>query len=133
MSNPTTKAAREAAQAKAETAFVFHPENQARAMIRTRYLQPTGSRPERVKAYARSGRKGEPSMVLPWSYDLDSQGNHARAAAALALSLGWVKEGGRKVLCGGNGDDGTAAFVIIDTAAAAPAGQRNDARGGWAV
>jgi len=133
MSNPTTKAAREAAIAKAATAFVFHPENQSRAMIRTRYLQGTGVKGPRIKAYARSGRKGEPSLTIAFDYEAGSEGSHAKAAAALALSLGWVTEGGRKVLCGGNGDDGTASFVIIDTAAAAPAGQRNNAKGGWAV
>jgi hypothetical protein len=130
MSNPTTKAAREAAIAKAKTAFVLHEQNQARAMIRTRYLQGTGLKGPRVKAYARSGRKGEPSLIVGWDHELDSGPNHARAAAALALLLGWITEGGTKALIGGNGDDGTAAFVIINDGGA---GVRYNTRKGFAA
>lgn len=117
MSKTKTKqdqALKKAAIDKAKTAFVFHPQSQSKAMIRTRYLQGSGIKGPRVKAYTRSGRKGEPSLTLSWDFELEAEGNHAKAAAALALWLGWVTEKGSKVLCGGNGDDGTASFVIIN-------------------
>jgi hypothetical protein len=127
---PSPKALKEAAIAKAKTAFVFHPQSQSKAMIRTRYLQGSGLNGPRMKAYTRSGRKGEPSLVMSYDHELEPAGNHAKAACALALWLGWVTEEGSKVLCGGNGDDGTASFVIINLEPnGEPKTDRNNAKG----
>jgi len=111
---PSPKALKEAVIDKAATAFVFHPQNMSRALIRTRYIPCTDTKGSRVKAYTRSGRKGEPSLVISYDHGLNASGNHSKAAAALALFLGWVKEDGEKVLCGATGDDGTGSFVIIN-------------------
>ena len=45
---PSPKALKEAAIDKAKTALVFHPQSQANAMIRTRYLQGSGIKGPRV-------------------------------------------------------------------------------------
>lgn len=134
---PSPKALKEAIIDKAATAFVFHPQNMTRALIRTKYIPCTDTKGSRMKAYARHGRKGEPSLVMSYDHSLDTSGNHNKAAAALALFLGWVKEDGDCVLCGSTGDDGTGAFIIIratdDDEALTPHGRRDDASGGWAV
>jgi hypothetical protein len=129
MSNPTTKAAREAAIDKAKTAFVFHESNMSRVLIQTRYFGPTDRRGSRIKATSRDGRKSEPSILIPYDYDLGASGNHSKAAAALALMMGWLKDD-EDTLCGSTDGNGSGFFVLVREP---NNGQRNNAKGGWAV
>ena len=129
MNKPTDKAAREAAIDKAATAFVFHESNMSRVLIQTRYLGPTDRRGSRMKAFARDGRKAEPAVLMSYDYALDASGNHSKAAAALALLMGWIKSD-EETLCGSTDGKGRGYFVLVREP---HAGQRNDAKGGWAV
>lgn len=55
-----------------------------RQAIATKFLGPTNSRGARVKASAEAG-----SLTVSWDYALGIEANHAAAARALALKLGW--------------------------------------------
>lgn len=60
--------------------------------IRTKYIGPTNYRGSRVVAATGDVRPstGRPDrLVMSWRDDLDSEGNHKRAAEALARKLGW--------------------------------------------
>lgn len=52
--------------------------------ISTKYLGPTDHRCSRVTAKANAGR-----VSVPWDHDLDVNGNHEAACAALVAKLGW--------------------------------------------
>jgi hypothetical protein len=70
-----------------------------RQAITTRYLGYTAKREARVKATAAAG-----SVTLNWDGSLGIDGNHAKAAKALAEKFGW---GGRWAAGGlpdGNGN-----------------------------
>jgi hypothetical protein len=62
--------------------------------ITTRFLGPTNYRGARIKAtipdYARGDTRKRPSVTLGWDHALTAEGNHAAAARALALKLGWT-------------------------------------------
>ena len=53
--------------------------------IETRILPATNTLPARIKAFTCTGHK----LVQSWSYDLSEAEEHARAAAALIVSLEW--------------------------------------------
>jgi hypothetical protein len=55
-----------------------------RQAIVTKFLPVTNSKPSRVKATAEAG-----SVILSWDHALNSDGNHAKAAATLANKFGW--------------------------------------------
>jgi hypothetical protein len=55
-----------------------------RQAIVTKYLEVTNSKPSRVKATAEAG-----SVTLSWDNALNTDGNHAKAAATLANKFGW--------------------------------------------
>ncbi len=55
-----------------------------RQAIVTKWLGPTNARPSRVKATASAG-----SVTVSWDWGLGVDGNHAAAAAALVVKLGW--------------------------------------------
>jgi len=55
-----------------------------RQAIETKYLPWTNTKPMRVKAYCQAG-----SLTLEWDDGLSANGNHIRAARALADKLGW--------------------------------------------
>lgn len=55
-----------------------------RQAITTKFLGPTNSRGSRVKATAEAG-----SITVEWDYARGIEGNHARAAHALATKLDW--------------------------------------------
>ena len=129
MKTKPTKAAREAAIDKAATAFVFHESNMSRVLIQTRYMPCTDTRGSRMKACARTGRKGEPAIVLHYDHALDASGNHNKAAAALALMMGWLDKD-EHTLCGTTDGNGRGFFVIVREP---HAGERHAASGGWAV
>lgn len=52
--------------------------------IQTKYHGPTNARQARVSAVCETGR-----ISLPWDDELDSEGNHIAAAAALIKKLRW--------------------------------------------
>jgi hypothetical protein len=52
--------------------------------IETKFLGPTNFRGPRIVAKAEAGR-----IVVPWDHALNPAENHARAARALAVKLGW--------------------------------------------
>ena len=73
--------------------------------IATKYLGPTNHRGARVKATSQAG-----SVTMPWDDALDVDANHARAAEALRVKLGWSGE-----WAGGGLPDGTGnAYVRKD-------------------
>ncbi|SFI05414.1 hypothetical protein [Methylobacterium brachiatum] len=55
-----------------------------RQAIITKYHGPTNSRGARVSAKASAGR-----VTIPYTYDASADHIHTRAAARLALKLGW--------------------------------------------
>ena len=57
----------------------------ARQAIETRFLGPTTARGSRVSARCDAGR-----IVVPWDHALNPVENHAAAARALAVKLGWL-------------------------------------------
>ena len=59
-----------------------------RQSIATKYHGPTDYRGARVTARSASGHR----LTVAWNYALDPAGNHAEAARALAIKLGWVGE-----------------------------------------
>lgn len=67
-----------------------------RQAIVTKYLGPTDYRSARVKATAQAG-----TVFVLWDDALDVDGNHERAARALAKRFGW-----KGVLQGGGMPDG---------------------------
>jgi hypothetical protein len=75
-----------------------------RQAISTKYLGPTDYRGGRIKATADAG-----SVTLGWDHALSSLQNHAEAARALALKLGWTG----KYYMGGTGNGYH--FVYADT------------------
>lgn len=129
MKTKPSKAAREAAIDKAATAFVFHESNMSRVLIQTRYVPCTDTRGSRMKAAARTGRKGEPAIVMPYDHALNPDGNHSKAAAALALMMGWLDKD-EYTLCGSTDGNGRGFFVIVREP---HAGERHAANGGFAV
>jgi hypothetical protein len=62
-----------------------------RQAISTKYLGATNSRGSRIKALGRkAGSLGaEMSLTVPWDHALGIDANHAAAAKALAVKLGW--------------------------------------------
>jgi hypothetical protein len=58
--------------------------NWIRAGIETKFLGPTNNRGSRVKATCQAG-----SLTLSWSYELNSDENHYKAAQALADKFSW--------------------------------------------
>ena len=52
--------------------------------IETRYLGPTNTKGGRIKASAWAG-----SVTLPYDHALSTEKNHAKAAFALLLKMGW--------------------------------------------
>jgi hypothetical protein len=56
-----------------------------RQAIHTKFMGPTNTRGSRVKAKADAG-----SITLGWNHALNVGDNHAAAAKALALKLGWT-------------------------------------------
>jgi hypothetical protein len=54
--------------------------------IRTRYYGPTDSRGSRIIA-----RCGGGSVTMPYSYALNTEGNHAAAAQLLLQKLNWAR------------------------------------------
>ena len=59
--------------------------------IWTKYIPATNSRGARIKAIARIADSMGPEMALTTlrNYELDTDADHARAAAELARKLGW--------------------------------------------
>lgn len=53
--------------------------------IGTKYIPPSNTKSSRVKAYAEGGH----SVTFAWSHDLNADGNHTKAAQALAEKMGW--------------------------------------------
>lgn len=129
MKTKPSKAAREAAIDKAATAFVFHESNMSRVLIQTRYMPCTNTRGSRIKATCRDGRKGEPAIVMPYDHALGISGNHNKAAAALALLMGWLRDDA-DTLCGSTDGNGSGFFVLVREP---HAGERHAANGGFAV
>jgi|GEM_PF-2338241 hypothetical protein len=61
--------------------------------IKTKFIGPSNTRGSRVKAETCEAlREHRRSVTLSWDHSLDGQGNHARAAEALAKKLGWAGE-----------------------------------------
>lgn len=57
-----------------------------RQAIVTRFMGPTNYNGSRVLARCDAKR-----VVVPWSYELDTEANHLVAARTLALQLGWLE------------------------------------------
>ena len=55
--------------------------------IITRYLGPTNSRGSRIVADAGKGAR----LTMPYNHELNLDENHAGAAKALCLKMGWDK------------------------------------------
>lgn len=55
--------------------------------IQTRFLAPTNTRDPRVKAWCNAG-----SVTVEWDDERHIEANHAEAARALAIKLGWTKK-----------------------------------------
>ncbi len=72
--------------------------------IVTKFIGATNTRGARVKATAQAN-----NMTLAWDYQLHVPENHARAAQALAIKLGW--EGA--FVGGGTPDDKGYAYVMM--------------------
>jgi hypothetical protein len=53
--------------------------------IETRYLGPTDDHGTRIRALSSKGH----GLVLAWDYELNDEGNHVRAARALAENARW--------------------------------------------
>lgn len=53
--------------------------------ITTKHIPATDTKGRRIKASAPAG-----SVIVPWDYELDEQGNHANAAIALMKRLHWA-------------------------------------------
>lgn len=77
-----------------------------RQAIETKYLGPSNHRGARVVAKAYAGR-----VAIPWSYELDTDENHLKAATALANKYGWLNRGER--LIGGGNAAGTGNVYVI--------------------
>lgn len=71
--------------------------------IRTKYHGPSNVRGSRIKATAAAG-----SVTVGYSHAHDSEGNHIRAAQALAAKMGWSGE-----YVGGCNPDGSWTFVNV--------------------
>ena len=86
-----------------------HVENITAGIITTRYIGPTNFRGSRVKAVSGSGKS------LTFSYDaaLDERGNHAAAAAALAVKVLDVSPDAITLVGGCLPADGGYAFAIL--------------------
>ena len=65
--------------------------------ITTKYHGPGNVRGARISAKTTSGIK----ISLSWDYSLDADGNHQRAARALALKLNWRGQWVSGTLAGG--------------------------------
>jgi hypothetical protein len=52
--------------------------------IETKYMGPTNTRGSRIKATAAAG-----SVMVPFDYQLNPDGNHKAAADALIAKMGW--------------------------------------------
>lgn len=72
--------------------------------ILTRYLGPTNFKGSRICARA----EGVKAVILPYSHELDSEGNHRAAAEALAAKYGWTG----RLIGGGLPDESGYAFVF---------------------
>lgn len=77
-----------------------------RKAIVTRYHGPTNTRGSRVSAKCEGGGR----VSLAYAHELNSEQNHAAAAATLAAKLGWC---GRMV-GGGSPDQTGCVFVFVD-------------------
>jgi hypothetical protein len=76
--------------------------------IRTKYHGPSNVRGSRVSAQCDAAR-----IIIGWDHRLNSDGNHANAAATLAAKLGWDKDAYGELI-GGTLHDGTHAFVFVN-------------------
>lgn len=75
-----------------------------RQAIQTIYCGPTNHRGARIMAKCAAR-----TIVVEWEHGLDPQGNHKRAAEALASRLQWAGE-----WHGGFDRDGRGVFVVVD-------------------
>ena len=73
--------------------------------IRTTYLGPTDTKPSRIKAST-----GEQSIIVSYSHELTSDGEHGRAARMLADKYAWKGD-----LIGGGFPDGSMVWVFADS------------------
>lgn len=76
--------------------------------ILTRFIAPTNRFGPRIKAYAQAG-----SIMVPWQERVKVEYNHANAARALALKLGWTKRY-YGAMRGGALPDGTGYAFVFD-------------------
>jgi hypothetical protein len=53
--------------------------------IQTKYLGPTNTKGSRIKAYDCDNN----AVTVSYDYSLNSEGNHHKAAIALAEKMGW--------------------------------------------
>lgn len=78
--------------------------------IETKYMGPTNARGGRVKATAQAG-----TVTIPWDHALDSEGNHAKAAATLMTKLGWDGPSYGSLQGGANAKGDGYVFVFCQT------------------
>jgi hypothetical protein len=58
-----------------------------RRVIYTKFLSPSPTMAQRVKAVASGG-----ALIKEWDFDLSIQANHNRVASAIAEKLGWTND-----------------------------------------
>jgi hypothetical protein len=73
--------------------------------ITTKYFEPTEDEGSRYQATSASGHR----LIVPYSYELSFEGNHAAAARALATKLEWSGH-----WYGGEAEANTYVFVCDD-------------------
>lgn len=77
--------------------------------IQTRFLGPTNHRDARVVAQCQAGR-----IVVAWDSSTGVEENHALAARALAIKLGWTRKYYGAMYGGGLPNETGYAFVFVN-------------------
>ncbi len=76
--------------------------------ITTKFLAPTNTKGDRIKATCEAG-----TITAAWDYEFDSKDNHMAAADALRIKLGWNTKCYPDMV-GGDTKDGMV-FVFVKT------------------
>lgn len=74
-----------------------------RAAITTKFIGPTNSKGSRIKATCQAG-----SITVPYTYETSIDGQHHKAALALAEKLGWTGQ-----WAGGSNPNGTGNVYVL--------------------
>lgn len=78
--------------------------------IETKYIGPSNVRGSRIKASA----EGVKSVTLSYSHGLNSEGNHDRAALALAEKYKWLTDRQHVLARGGKADGRGNVYVFVN-------------------